>query len=761
MNKLFYLLFLFSTTLIYAQNQANNWYFGLGAGISFNSGALVALLDGQLHTDEGCASISDNNGQLLFYTDGVTVYNRDHTILQNGTGLKGHYSATHSAIVLPKPGSLDQYYIFTVDVGFGTNGLQYSIVDMSLDGGLGAITVKNIQLISRTTEKVVAYKIVDTEDYWVVTQRYDSNEYLAYKVSENGVDPVPVVSAVGVFNGPGPIRQSKQMKISPDGKLLAMSNSWEVQILDFDENTGQVSNPRTILPNVNTYGIEFSPDSKLLYVSYYEGLSQFDLSGASEADIAGSRQILNTSRGEAFGSLQLGPDQKIYGVKVRREYLDVIHNPNALGLACDYRYNDVYLQGRRGFLGLPTFISNIHMLTGNIQVQNTCLGESTDFSFKTNDALSSIAWDFGDGATSNLETPSHNYTASGTYTVSVTVSTATRTTTETRDITIYESPVANVPLDYEVCSPQPNYAFDLSTKDSELLGAQLPSLFGITYHSTVTDAQEGNNALPALYTNSDPVETIYARVFNRNQISCYAITDFDLVVKDSPVTENVSDWTVCDSDLDGVYDFDLSLKDTEILGSRDASKFKVTYYLAQLDAENGTGFIGPDYANTMPSEEVFYRVENAIFQECHITGSFRLEVLEGVTAHVATAFEICDDDNDGFAQFDLSTKDMEIIGNQNPSSTTVSYYSNPMDADNRTNPLHKVGYSNSTGYRETVYARVENSTNTDCYDVSSFDLVLYDAPVLQEVTDWAVCDTDNDGRHIFDLSEKDNEILGN
>ena len=93
--------------------EGNIWYFGQYAGLDFNTGTPIAITDGQLNTLEGCASIADNNGDLLFYTDGMTVYDRNHSIMSNGTGLLGNSSSSQSGIIVKKPGSLATYYIFT------------------------------------------------------------------------------------------------------------------------------------------------------------------------------------------------------------------------------------------------------------------------------------------------------------------------------------------------------------------------------------------------------------------------------------------------------------------------------------------------------------------------------------------------------------------------------------------------------------------------------------------------------------------------
>ena len=152
MKKILLIVSLILWVNLSAQNEAANWYFGQNAGIQFDdSGNLIGSIDGgQLSTLEGCTSISDTNGNLLFYTDGTLVYNRNHQLMPNGTGLFGDSSSTQSALVVPLPGSDTIYYIFTVDTFIGgpnpDNGFNYSMVDMTLDGGLGDITSKNINL---------------------------------------------------------------------------------------------------------------------------------------------------------------------------------------------------------------------------------------------------------------------------------------------------------------------------------------------------------------------------------------------------------------------------------------------------------------------------------------------------------------------------------------------------------------------------------------------------------------------------------------
>ncbi len=151
-NKLFFLLFFLCAISSYAQKQANIWYFGDNAGVNFNSGSPVALLNGQMSILEGCASIADYNGNLLFYTDGNKIWNRNHAVMQNGTGLMGDNSSTQSAVIVPHPSDQNIYYVFTVDACQNglANGIRYSKVDMTLASGMGAVvtTEKNILLVT-------------------------------------------------------------------------------------------------------------------------------------------------------------------------------------------------------------------------------------------------------------------------------------------------------------------------------------------------------------------------------------------------------------------------------------------------------------------------------------------------------------------------------------------------------------------------------------------------------------------------------------
>ena len=300
---LFVLLFLCSKA--YSQGEAANWYFGNRAGLTFNSGFPVALQDGKLQTVEGSATISDRNGNLLFYTDGSVVYDRQHNVMPNGNGLKGNVSSSQSAIIIPKPANPGRYYIFTVDKpdyynspGNPIEGINYSEVDMSLNGGFGDIitSTKNTHLVTydqgdplenefKSSEKISAVAHEDGSSYWVVTHFVD--RFFSFKVTSTGVDPNPVTSNSAnsvpiVFNEDGVnITAIGYLKLSPNGEKLVIAFSstslgsprdlsrktGKVFIYDFDDSTGKVSNEQLLLGASYPYGVEFSPKTTKLYVT--------------------------------------------------------------------------------------------------------------------------------------------------------------------------------------------------------------------------------------------------------------------------------------------------------------------------------------------------------------------------------------------------------------------------------------------------------------------------------------------------------------
>ena len=416
---------LFSISEIFAQKEANIWYFGFNAGIDFNSGAPVALTNGQIKTLEGCASVADANGNLLFYTDGTTVYNKKHNVMTNGTGLLGDNSSSQSAVVVPLPGSSTQYYIFTVDAIVGPDGLCYSIVDMSLQGGDGELIKKNIQILTPASEKITVTQHRNKKDFWIITQKFNTNQMQAFLLTAAGLNTNAVVSSIGGVIGGSTANSQGYLKVSPDGSRLALACDFcgYINLMNFDNSSGVINN-LIQLNYYRPYGVEFSPNNRYLYVSGWGNQSflvQLDLKFTTPSSIKSSEVTLaNGTVPYALDALQLGPDGKIY-VATNREYLNSINNPNSGGNACNYVTKSVDLKGRSCGAGLPTYIQSLFNLP-LISFDRTCFKDSTQF-YLSNLGIDSIFWDFGDPASgasnySHLFTPAHQYSDSGHFKVS-------------------------------------------------------------------------------------------------------------------------------------------------------------------------------------------------------------------------------------------------------------------------------------------------------------------------------------------------------
>ena len=379
--------FVFLETL--AQKEDRIWIFGDHGGIDFNDTGNVfsfySPLQGTI-VKYTIASISDKGGDLLFYAaadrfafQGVYVYNRTGALMQNGDSLEGHPAQTQGLLILPFPGDSLHYYIFSKMQHNSQINLYYTVVDMSLDGGLGGVVQKNIRLTTDSiTQRLTAVKHANGRDWWLIQQRWDQDEYLVYLISPSGIQG-PSRQAVGTPDSK--YMTVGQSRFSRSGeRFVSVSPNCQIDLLDFDRCSGMFSNYRRIGKYVfspeNSYlGCEFSPDEQILYVanSYpypAKFVYQYDLNAP---DIRASKQTImmypdtGILQNVQMASLQLGADDKLYVSKgngsgpnsntVYTQNIDVILNPNVLGPGCDYSTNHMYLNGGRTTYSLPNMVN--------------------------------------------------------------------------------------------------------------------------------------------------------------------------------------------------------------------------------------------------------------------------------------------------------------------------------------------------------------------------------------------------------------------
>lgn len=342
-----------------AQHQFDNWYFGNHAGLSFATSPPAPLLNSKINTFEGCASISDEtSGQLLFYTDGITVWDRSGAVMPNGFGLQGDASSTQSALIVRNSTDSDQYYIFTADeIGAlkPNRGISYSLVDMRLQGGFGDVTVKNQSLLSNATEKLTAVR--NGCESWILAHQFNSNAFYAFHLGYNGLETTPVISTVGntqmlpIDNGIG------YLVSSADGSMIAQAcygaNSNYAELFHFDALTGKLFDP-ILIPNLRTpYGCAFSPDNTKLYVtSTNKGLVQYDVMIWDSLKILASEKTIYNSQFD-LKSIIPGPDGKLYLARSSSFFVGAINDPNKPGTQCDFNPTQIQLKPNSSAAGLP------------------------------------------------------------------------------------------------------------------------------------------------------------------------------------------------------------------------------------------------------------------------------------------------------------------------------------------------------------------------------------------------------------------------
>lgn len=358
--------FLCFVTVFSQINRNKIWYFGEYAGLDFNFNPPVPLNNSAMNQDEGCASISDLNGAILFYTDGRRIWNRNHQVMLNGTGLLGGISSSQSALIVPKPLNNNIYYVFTVPSQSNNVPFSYSIVDMSLEAGLGAVTDKNVPLYGPVDEKLTGTLKSNGIDYWIIAKGSANDIFVSYSLTTVGLNPVPVISHSGsVFSNF--TDKIGYARISPNGSKLCVTYNFAgmSQLFDFDINTGIISNPIDLVVN-KAYGVVFSPDNSKLYImesGYDCKIWQYNLLAGSPTDIQNSayivvQPIVNPGYVEYGAGLALGPDEKIYSCYYHRKYLGVINDPNQVGAACNYVHIGIYIAPgiSKVGLGLPNQI---------------------------------------------------------------------------------------------------------------------------------------------------------------------------------------------------------------------------------------------------------------------------------------------------------------------------------------------------------------------------------------------------------------------
>ena len=453
-------------TLLTVNNQ---WYFGEQAGIEFTGGATAITDENIMYSPEGCASISDINGDLLFYTNGSSVWNREHEIMRFGDRIGGDSTVVQSALIMPFTDDNTMYYIFTSEEVYGDGVYQnkVSVVDMKQDAAKGAVLVKGVLLNNFGTEKITSTSV--TGMGWLLTHEMGNNVYRTNLINDLGIGET-IFSPVGeVYDQTDEIQGGGVLKFSNDGQYigaaLPRTGGSFLDVLDFDAETGSVTNSRLI--NVQEtdpiYGLEFSQDGTKLYVTTNSTstskLIQYDLDSINSLNPATDIEATKYDgyeAGSGYGSLQLAPDGIIYMAIDHSTLIGTISSPSADNNGASFDPAGFDLLTRRSRLGLPNYSQQESSNSSNpaIEVTVGCFGQESQFSgIGRDNSIEEYFWIFGDGQSASEQNSVHSYAQAGTYTVQLQLSNRCDIDTVlSQDITISaltERP--QVPLDTAIC----------------------------------------------------------------------------------------------------------------------------------------------------------------------------------------------------------------------------------------------------------------------------------------------------------------------
>ena len=815
MRKIFFLLFVSIIGTTFSQNEANIWYFGNNAGLDFSNGDPTPLNNGQLSTVEGCSSFSDSNGDLLFYSDGITVYNKNHVVMQNGNNLGGNPSSSQSGLIVPSPGDPNIFYLFTVgtnavgQTGYPQNaGFKYYTIDMTTNGGLGSVNNGFVDLsggLSNSwTEKVTAVQGDGCNSIWVIS--LVGNTFYSFLVDATGVSSTPIISTVA--NSTSDARG--YLKISPDATKIVSANMTQgTYLYDFDNVTGIISNGNIL--NLNGefgYGIEFSLDSNVLYIATgdyldnsTENLYQFNLNLPTFNAVNLSRTLIN-SYINTRGALQLAPNGKIYWASFNSQRISVINNPENLGVACNYSHLTIDLGNGTSTQGLPPFIQSLFLPNVDIindgtgvlvEQKDLCNGDTYTLEpdTSTHPNTTTYAWEFNESpiipaVTTSAFVISETNLGSGSYKVLIDFNDGvTCPFYGEAQIDYHPNPVINSPITIKQCDDDTDGFADI---DLTLANENVSANFlteTITYYQNQTDADNGDNTLsitnPNIYnTSSTGANPIWVRVEND---FCFTVGQIDIIVTSSNTNFNRT-LSKCDdyiddtqNDYDGISEFDLTQIESDLLAIFPIAQqpnLSFTYYQNLNDAQiqsnaitSPATFRNTNTNTTTTPQRIFIRVNNNSNIDCVGMGNslyIDLIVEELPIANVVPDIRVCQitTNTTPFAEFDTTNIPNLVL--QGQTNITLTYF----DADGSPIPAATFIRTDYASPSKTVTIRAtNNTTNTNpsepCFDETTVTFIVDEMPILNNVTIQALCDDfpdQTDGMSVFDTSTLESNILG-
>lgn len=453
---------------------ANQWYFGEMAGIDFNTNPPTALADENLmDSPEGCATISDTDGSLLFYTNGQTIWNKDHMVMINGDSIGGDSTAAQAAMILPFPDDETLFYVFTSTEVYGDldNELLVSIVDIKDDSARGSVVIKGIRLFDYHTERVTGSNF--GTNGWLMSHEFGNNNFKANFLDETGITATVHSPSGEYLDFLDEQSATSYLRFQPGimraANMIPGANT--VDILDFNNNTGVLSNPRNIdtqePASTPLYGLEFSGGGDKMYLTTTGSTSkliQYDLDSLDTddevADIEATK-FDGYTQGSGYGALQRGPNGVIYMSIDNATSAGTINSPSADDDLANFIESGFDLMGRTSRLGLPNFVQNVSdpSQPPGFTVQSACFGQPLNLTASGTSIIDEYEWTFDEFASPQSgvgDTISVTYSTTGPHTITLRIfNRCGYDSTFVQDIEVFPTPESpQVPDNVAICEDE-------------------------------------------------------------------------------------------------------------------------------------------------------------------------------------------------------------------------------------------------------------------------------------------------------------------
>ncbi|WP_275314799.1 T9SS type B sorting domain-containing protein [Tenacibaculum bernardetii] len=767
MNKFFTFLLLFSYLFCFSQREADNWYFGDKAGLHFNEGKLDILNNSEMNTHEGSSSISDKNGNLVLYTNGQTVWNKNHQIMINGENLIGEPENAQPAIIVPKPNSDTTFYIFTTRTTELNSPLQYpgiyfSEIEISSRYPLGRVKYKNMRLTHSTSSEITAVHHKNGKDIWVITYGSESYEgmnhlFHAYKVTKDGVERAPVKTELNT----GTEKIIGEMKVSPDGSKLALITSFFIYTFNFNNTTGNLSLHKKFTlqtgftSGYTAYGLSFSPDSKILYypsIRYIDGnrsykIMQYDFNNDISGYLGDEVYTDTNSPIRSAASIELASDGKIYVAQITivntvdeegyyngfyiipNKTIGVINEPNKLGEDCDYQHDAINLGDGFSYRGLPNFIQSY--FRNRIVSENGCISDIFDFSLDAYSTITSATWDFGDGTTSSGLSTNHKYTTPGKYLVTALVTMNGTVTPFYKEVIVYPLPevIANQELIQCDANNDGIDYFDLNDINNKVVINTSRTEF--VFYKNILDAENDENKIsnPESFLNESNPQELFVKVISNK--GCFNITNFFIESKFVKL-DSIPNYYTCDSsdkiNNDSKGAFNLKKKKEEIKTQYNLiNKEEVRFYPSLIEAQTTSNLIDIRKPFISSSTTIYVRIDT----DLGCGGIEPVEIIVNTVPiiKIKDTYTLC---------FNPSSQPPIILdGGVSNDRFEWRDQSGNIIASQREFTLTKIGDFSLTVYKD--------QNGIECANYQEFSVINLDPPIFNQI----VVDTENENNTIF------------